>query len=405
MSHAWSCGPTLAMISAWSKSRLPTTVEGRWICHEPLKPQIGVVTNVGMDHYSVFGSVDAIAAEKGKLVSALPVNGTAVLNADDARVLAMQSRCAGRVVTYGLSPTAVLRADDVRADWPNRLSFTALYEDQSIRVETQLCGAFWTPSVLAAMAVGQIMGVPLAASADAIRKVPPVEGRMCPVTTADGVTFISDCWKAPQWTIPASLEFMGQAAAKRKIVVIGTISDYPGKAAAKHPRVARQAMEAADFVLFVGAYASKCLTARRHPHDQTLQAFVTVRQLSRFLRDFLQPGDLVLLKGSLKADHLEQLVAAWQGRRDDSDSVDRSYSHPKAGGYASPTGAFDGAGRRLVQRKSSWGWATPAGSSTIRPITLAGGSLICWRTNIRRSGLKKTALRLREWNVDNASYF
>ena len=76
------------------------------------KPQMGVVTTVGDDHISALGSREAIAAEKGKLIAALPKHGTAILNADDPLVLAMQSRCQGRILTYGLSPNAMLRAED-----------------------------------------------------------------------------------------------------------------------------------------------------------------------------------------------------------------------------------------------------------------------------------------------------
>jgi aminoacyl-tRNA hydrolase len=246
-----------------------------------------------------------------------------VLNADDPRVLAMQSRCAGRVITYGLAPTAMLRAEDIHSRWPDRLSFTALHEGHAVKVTTRLCGTHWVPSVLAAMAVGQAMGVPLEAAAEAIADVPPVTGRMCPVTTPDGVTFIRDDCKAPLWTIPASLEFMCQATAKRKIVVVGTISDYPGNPAQKYPRVARQALEVADLVIFVSHQASMGLRAKRQTNDQALKAFATADQLLGFLRGFLQPGDLVLLKGSEKAENLGQIVSAWISGRTDSCTSNR----------------------------------------------------------------------------------
>jgi aminoacyl-tRNA hydrolase len=275
------------------------------------RPRIGVITNVGTDHFSFFGSQDAIAVEKSKLVAALPSDGTAVLNADDPRVLAMRSKCAGRVVTYGLSPDAIMRAEDVRCAWPDRLSFKATCGGESIRIQSQLCGSHWTPCILAAMAVGQIMGVSLSEAAEAIATMPPFPGRMSPVITPDGVTFVRDDQKAPMWTIPASLAFMRQATARRKIVIIGTISDFPGNPAKKYPRVARNALEVADHVLFVGNSASKSLTAKAHPKGVNLHAFVTVDHLFDFMRRFLRPDDLVLLKGSRSADDLEQLVTKW----------------------------------------------------------------------------------------------
>ena len=96
-----------------------------------VKPSIGVVTNIGTDHISAFGSVEAIAAEKSKLIAALPSHGIAILNADDPNVLAMRSRCAGRVITYGLAPEAMVRAENVNAAWPERLSFTVCFDGQS----------------------------------------------------------------------------------------------------------------------------------------------------------------------------------------------------------------------------------------------------------------------------------
>ena len=138
-----------------------------------VRPQIGVVTNIGSDHLSAFGTVEAIAAEKGKLIAALPPHGTAVLNADDPHVLAMRARCAGRVLTYGLAPEAMVRAEHISSSWPERLSFTVRYAGQTHEVHTQLCGAHWVPCVLAALAVGIALGVPLATAVQAVQTVPP----------------------------------------------------------------------------------------------------------------------------------------------------------------------------------------------------------------------------------------
>jgi UDP-N-acetylmuramoyl-tripeptide--D-alanyl-D-alanine ligase len=170
------------------------------------------------------------------------------------------------------------------------------------------------PNVLAAMAVGRAMGVSLQAAAAALEGVAPVPGRMFPVEIPDGVTFICDDIKASVWAIPAALDFLRHATAKRKIVILGTLSDYPKSANPTYARVARQALDVADYVFFVGRWASRCLRAKRHPDDNALQAFVTVDHINGFLSGFLQPGDLVLIKGSLKIDRLSRIVSAWTHR-------------------------------------------------------------------------------------------
>lgn len=293
---------------------------GRSIIDGPLKllqPRIGVVTNIGTDHRSLFRTPQDIAAEKGKLVASLPKDGLAVLNADDPFVSSMATRCAGRVITYGTAPQAMVRATDVRSLWPERLTFTVHWGDESHLVHTQLCGTHWVHSVLAALAVGLSLGVPLKTAVEGVKAVAPPPGRMSPTQLAAGITLIRDDAKAPILSFLPALEFLSQARASRKIVVVGTISDYSGTSKTRYLQIARQAREKADYAFFVGPWAPRCLSAKTHADDNALQVFATLRQLAAHLWTFLQPNDLVLVKGS-PADHLESLARLLNGT-----------SHPK----------------------------------------------------------------------------
>ena len=80
------------------------------------RPQVGVVLNVGSAHLGEFGSPEGIARAKGELVEALPEDGTAVLNADDPRVLGMAARTRARVLTTGTGEDADVRATRVTLD-------------------------------------------------------------------------------------------------------------------------------------------------------------------------------------------------------------------------------------------------------------------------------------------------
>ncbi|MDP2323697.1 MAG: aminoacyl-tRNA hydrolase [Gammaproteobacteria bacterium] len=277
-----------------------------------LRPDIGIVTVIGNDHWSAFGSRDDIAKEVGKLVATLPVDGTAVLNADDAVVLAMAKNCVAKVITYGLSPTATLRAEDVRSVWPDRLQLTLVWGSERVAVRTQLCGTHWLPSVLGAVGGGLSAGMSLADCADAIARVAPFDGRMQPVATGDGVTFIRDDWKAPLWTVDACLDFMQTAHAKRKILVIGTLSDCGAGAPEKYVKVAKRAQEIADLTVFVGAWASQVLKARKPGAEDALRVFRNVRDAAEYLKAQIKTDDLVLLKGTNKQDHLLRLILARQ---------------------------------------------------------------------------------------------
>lgn len=284
-----------------------------------VRPRIGVVTIIGTDHYSAFGSMDAIAAEKGRLIRALPPDGVAVLNADDARVLAMREGFAGRVITYGLSAGASVFASNVSSAWPDPLSFDVTYQGQTVRVQTQLFGTQWVGSALAAIAAGIVFEVSLQDAAQAIAKLRPNPGRMSPEFHPDGVVFLRDDWKASDITVAPALEFLRTARAKRKIAVIGTLSDTVGTWGKVYTDAARHALEVADTVCFVGAGAFVALRAKPTDQPERLRAFSTANAAHQFLSAFLEPGDLVLLKGSTTADHLYRLaltrispVACWK---------------------------------------------------------------------------------------------
>ena len=278
-----------------------------------VQPSIGIVTVVRDDHSSKDYPREAIAEEKGKLIAALPATGTAVLNADDELVLAMTARSSARVITYGLSPNAELRAEEISSVWPERLQMTLVRGSERVRLRTQLCGTHWIPSVLGAIGGGLATGMTLDECAKGIASVAPFDGRMQPVTTSDGVTFIRDDYKLTLWTFEACFGFMKAARAKRKIFVIGEISNVSGSKEEAYKNTAIRAQDIADVTIFVGPWASSILKVCQSGKEDTLRAFSHVRDANEYIKSITCEGDLVLLKGSNKKDHLLRIILARSG--------------------------------------------------------------------------------------------
>ena len=151
------------------------------------------------------------------------------------------------------------------------------------------------------------MGIPLEEAVRAVGTVAPLDRRLSPFAHPNGFTIVRDDFKAPLWSIPAALQFVKEARAQRKLIVFGTISDYAGPSDRTYVAVARQALDVADRVIFVGNASAKCLKARRHAHDEALQAFYSVEAAAEHLHGYLRSGDLVLLKGS-GIDRLDVIV-------------------------------------------------------------------------------------------------
>lgn len=273
------------------------------------QPDIAIVTLIQDDHLAAFESREALANELAKLVHGLPSVGTAVLNADDAQVLAMASTCRARVLTYGLAPNAELRAENVESTWPNRLRMTLIYQSAQVFVQTQLCGTHWLPSVLGAVGGALATGLALGECAKRLEGVAPFEGRMQPVQTPGGVTFIRDDVKAPMWAFDAFFDFLQSAKASRKFLVIGEVSEIGNtKKADAYRKIAIRAQEVADVTVFVGPWAFSVLNARKIGKPEALQAFGRVRDAAAFINSSTREGDLVFLKGNVRQDHFLRII-------------------------------------------------------------------------------------------------
>lgn len=288
---------------------------------EIIRPDIGVLTNIGSDHFKSFANKDDIASEKRKIVDRLPKHGVAVLNRDDPEVKKIGERCKCRTIWVGRDDCSTIRLIESRSVYPEPLTLVVEYNNRVYELKTRLHGVHLAPAVLISIGVALAAKLPFDLAMKAACEVPPVEGRMQAVTTADGVNFIRDDFKAPYWSIDKPIEFLSNARVRRKIAVFGTISDYSHRASRLYVQLARLARSKADIVVFVGSHALRALKARDSEADDTLLAFPEIRDAATYLKNELREGDLVLLKGSNRIDHLERLVLdrdslvrCWTGR-------------------------------------------------------------------------------------------
>ena len=288
-------------------TRGPGTIDKRI---DLVRPSIAAMTVVGRDHIKSFGTMEAIAEEKGKLIMALPEDGTAVLNIDDPLVRAVGERATMRRIWFGASPEADLRVLEKHSSYPDPLTLILAYQGQTYTCVTGIHGTHLTVPVLAAIGIGLAAGLPLQECMAALKDVPTTPGRMEVVACQGGVTFLRDDYKAPHWSLQMVLDYLGEARAERKVAVIGTLSDYSLSASKLYPKVARRAMEVADLVVFVGPHALRALKARGNDNEHRLVGFTEIEDAHRFLQAELRAGDLVFLKGTNRVDHLVRLLLA-----------------------------------------------------------------------------------------------
>lgn len=276
-----------------------------------VKPDVAVITSIARVHGFKYESVDQIAAEKLRLLDALAKGKVAILNGDDKRLASAGDPDKHRILRFGTGPECDLRASSVRAGWPERMRFRAEYGGAAAEVRTQLVGTHQLPAVLAAIAGALACGVPLEAAAWAAGETAPFPGRMQPVRTPGGVTFLRDDYTSAQATLMPALEVLETARAKRRVLVISDFVDTSFAPRRRAAFLARFAARATELAVFYGENANRARDAAIHAGvpPENVRAFLDLREADAFLKQELQEGDLVLVRNRL-ADHLVRLVFA-----------------------------------------------------------------------------------------------
>ena len=274
-----------------------------------LRPSVGVVLVVGLDHTTAFGPLQATADEKMTLVADLPADGLAILNADDPLIMERTSVTAARVVTFGEADGATLHLLDVHDQWPDPLALTLSWRDETFEVRCQLIGKQSVGVVLASLLTALEMGVDRSSVVKRLAEFEPFMNRMSVHSTPDGRRFILDAWKAPQWTMDTCLAFLEPVEAPRKTVILGTLSDVRGNTRRRYEATARRALEVADRVLFVGDESGRVRRIKDIGARERLFMLDRISDAHDFLQEDRIPGEVIYVKGS-RADHLERLMHA-----------------------------------------------------------------------------------------------
>jgi UDP-N-acetylmuramoyl-tripeptide--D-alanyl-D-alanine ligase len=264
---------------------------------EVAAPTVGVVTAVAAVHTETFGTLDDVARAKGELVSALPAEGTAVLNADDPLVAAMAGATSASVLLAGLAAGAEVTATGVELDDELRPSFRLWtpWGDAGVRLAVR--GHHQVGNALLAAGAALVVGAPLEAVAAGLEAPPASPWRMALGRAPSGLVVVNDAYNANPTSMAAALRALAALPARRRFAYLGTMAELGPGAAAAHREVAGLAGELGIAVVAVDEPAYG--TEHVRDVDEALAHAVAVGA---------GDGDAVLVKASRVAG-LERLAA------------------------------------------------------------------------------------------------
>ena len=267
------------------------------------EPDVCVWTNVGDAHIGNFGSAEGIADAKAEILEGAGPDTVFVANADDARVMARTAAFPGRVITFGLSAGAEVRA--TRISDLGVLGTRALVEtpDGTCPVTVQIPGLAQLSNALCAIAVASAFGVPLSDLPARIDTLRPARRRGEVHVLPSEITVVDDSYNSSPSALRRSLEMLAHSACRgRRVAVLGEMLELGTLSDAMHAECGRAAAASGLGVLVtVGPAPARALgdaaVAAGFPAASWVHAETSAEAASR-VAALVQPGDLVLVKGS-----------------------------------------------------------------------------------------------------------
>jgi UDP-N-acetylmuramoyl-tripeptide--D-alanyl-D-alanine ligase len=286
---------------------------------EIARPDVGVVTRVAPVHLEFFASVDAIALAKRELIEGLAGReSVAVLNVDDMRVARFADVAPGRVLTFGFSSRADFRADNIE-DWgAEGNAFDFVSPSGRARLSLPLAGRHNISNALAALAAASVWGI----GADEAKNVFPdlepagMRGRL--LRYEAGFSVINDCYNSNPVALAAMVELLVRTPARgRRILVAGEMLELGPSSAKLHREAGRAAAasEMLDWVIGVQGQAESLprgAVEGGHPAEHA-NFFPSSAEAAEFITGMVQPGDLLLVKGS-RGVKMERVIEALDAR-------------------------------------------------------------------------------------------
>jgi UDP-N-acetylmuramoyl-tripeptide--D-alanyl-D-alanine ligase len=262
-----------------------------------LQPDVLLYTRIAPAHTEFFAGLAGVVEAKAELLGHLKVDGALVLNADDPYQQGFSNRVRARVLRYGAGQA--FRLDGLEDCGLAGTAFDLVTPEGHRRVALDLPGRHQADNLLAATAAAAAIGVPLgevAARVSGLRAAPR-RGRLH--RRDDGVTIVDDSYNASPVAMSRLLELLRGVVGGRRIAVLGEMYELGAISLQAHRQVGEEAARAADLLIAVGGEAATELAAAAGRAGLGAVFHSADRDAAtRLLAPQLEPGDVVLVKGS-----------------------------------------------------------------------------------------------------------
>ncbi|MGC8907487.1 MAG: alanine racemase [Desulfomonilaceae bacterium] len=267
-----------------------------------IRPDHGILTVISKAHIGGLGSLENTLEEKRKLFAELAEDSFLVLNADDPLSMKLREKTRARTLTFGLSPLADVRGEDVRVAPDKGHIFTMHLYGDTVEVRLPVAGWFNVVNALAASAAARLLGASPEAIAAGLAEFHPSPMRLEIHTTVTGVTLINDTYNSDPASMKGALDVLAKVGnGRRKIAILSEMLDLGLHSSDEHRAVGKDVVRAGvDHLITVGDNATLIgqAAAAEGMSPKRITETRSYTEAAAELEKIVNRGDVVLFKGS-----------------------------------------------------------------------------------------------------------
>lgn len=263
-----------------------------------VRPQIGVISNIGVAHIGLLGSREGILQAKCEMFAHMTADGAAILNADNDMLQTLEGKLKQRICWFGVEHKREYYADEIAVEGLAATHCRLHTPIGSVAVRIPVPGEHMVLNALSAAAVGVEMGLTLEEIRRGIETFTPPQKRMTLLETENGITILNDAYNANPVSMKSALDVLANAAG-RKVAVLGSMGELEEYAPQMHREVGQYAAEKGVALLFcIGQWSEYMEEGAKAGGAQAVYRFDTQEAFWEAGLSQIRAGDTVLLKAS-----------------------------------------------------------------------------------------------------------
>lgn len=263
------------------------------------RPNVCVITNIGTAHIGNLGSRENILKAKLEILDGMDLNGVVIVNNDNDLLnkWAKDNKEKYNIVTYGIENNSTYTAYNV-VNNEDEVKYNIKINEKEYTIEVPISGIPFVYNSLSAIAVGINYNMDMEDIIEGIKNTKLTKKRM-EVIKRNNITYINDSYNASYDSNKAAIEYLKSMNGSRKIAVLGDMLELGNFSKELHEKVGEEiAKNNIDVLITVGEMSKYIAKKAKESGISDITEFNENESASKYLKEILKPGDVVLLKAS-----------------------------------------------------------------------------------------------------------